>query len=126
MAVHIGKIIHDLILQKGVKAHTVAAAISISDSSLYKIYKRKTIDIDKLIRFSQFLEVNLFQYYFEQEPLKSMLNPHADNLNTEITTLRNLLEERTQRMRDLERLTAAQEKILAMMETIRDRDKPAD
>jgi transcriptional regulator with XRE-family HTH domain len=116
MSIHIGKNIHSLIKSKGIKAKTVAKAINVSESSLYKIYKRKTIDIDKLLKFSQYLDVNLFIHYFEQEPLKSMFRKEAEKLTDEIKNLKLLLEQRDKRINELEGINASQQKILTLLE----------
>jgi transcriptional regulator with XRE-family HTH domain len=116
MSIHIGKIIHDLIKSKGIKVKTVAKTINVSESALYKIYKRRTIDIDKIIKFSKFLDTNLFLYYLEQEPLKSMFRKDAEKLNDEIKNLTALLEQKTKRISELEGINSSQQKILTLLE----------
>jgi hypothetical protein len=123
MSIHIGKIIHDLIKSKGIKVKTVAKTINVSESALYKIYKRRTIDIDKIIKFSKFFDkniflyyTNLFLYYLEQEPLKSMFRKDAEKLNDEIKNLTALLEQKTKRISELEGINSSQQKILTLLE----------
>ena len=117
MAIHIGKNIHVLIKSKGIKAKTVARAINVSESSLYKIYNRKSIDIEKLIKFSQYLDANLFIHYFEQEPLKSMFMKENEELEIEIKALHAQLSQKEKRIRELEEINASQQRILNLLES---------
>ena len=54
MAVVIGEVIHKLVKESGLKARVVAEYINVSESTLFGIYKRESVDIDKLILFSYF------------------------------------------------------------------------
>jgi len=88
MAIHMGEIIHKLVEEKGLKAKFVASYVSVSESTLFKIYHRPSVDIDKLIKFSQLFDVNLFLYYIEEEPLKSMFGSTIELLQKEIIELK--------------------------------------
>lgn len=116
MSIHIGKIIHEFIESKGLKAKFVAKEINISESSVYKIYLRETIDIDKLIKFSQFLQTNLFVYYLEQEPLKSMFSQETEKLKEEIESLKIAGSQKDKRIHELEDINASQQKIISLLE----------
>ena len=118
MSIHIGKMIHEIVKKRGIKALAVAEAINVSESSIYKIYHRETIDIDKLIRFSQYLDVNFFLPYFEEEPLKSMFNAQLKELNKKIDTLSHLVEQKEQRVFELERLNTSNEKMIGLLEEL--------
>ena len=110
--------IHEIVRKRGIKALAVAQAINVSESSVYKIYRRATIDIDKLVRFSQFLDVNLFLPYFEQEPLKGMFNAQVEDLNRQMDALNVTLQQKTQRISELERLNASNEKMIGLLEEL--------
>ena len=125
MTIHIGKNIHVLIKTKGIKAKTVARAINVSESSLYKIYNRKTIDIDKLIKFSQYLDANLFIHYFEQEPLKSMFLKENEEMTRKIKELQAINDQKEKRIRELEAINASQQRILQMLENAAEVELPA-
>lgn len=116
MSIHIGSYIHDLIKQKGLKAKAVARAVNMSESSLYKIYNRDTIDVDKLIKFSQYLDTNLFLQYLEQEPLKSMFRQETRLLQDELAGLRSALLQKDRRIAELESINSSQQKIIALLE----------
>jgi hypothetical protein len=83
MAVDIGKIIHEIVIERGFKAKIVAKAVHMSEATLYKVYKRKIIDIPKLVAFSIFLEKNLFEYYIDDEAINTIFNSSSRNLSKE-------------------------------------------
>jgi transcriptional regulator with XRE-family HTH domain len=116
MSIHIGNIIHELIKNKGLKAKFVSKKINVSESTVYKIYKQETIDVDKLIRLSQLLNTNLFLHYLEQEPLKSMFNQKTEDLKSEIKTLNTIVSQKDKRIQELENITASQQKVISLLE----------
>ena len=118
MSIHIGNMIHEIVKKRGIKALAVAEAINVSESSVYKIYHRETIDIDKLIRFSQFLDVNFFLPYFEQEPLKTMFSAQVAGLNKEVKELTAVIEQRNQRITELEKMNSSNEKMIGLLEEL--------
>jgi transcriptional regulator with XRE-family HTH domain len=110
--------IHEIVKKRGIKALAVAEAINVSESSVYKIYHRETIDIDKLIRFSQFLDVNFFLPYFEEEPLKTMFNAQVEALHREVSNLNTVIDQKTARISELEKLSASQDKMIGLLEEL--------
>ena len=121
MSIHIGNMIHEIVKKRGIKALAVAEAINVSESSVYKIYHRESIDIDKLIRFSQFLDVNFFLPYFEQEPLKTMFNAQVEGLNNQVAQLTDLVEQKTRRISELEKLNSSNEKMIGLLEELQEK-----
>lgn len=116
MAIHIGRIVYDLIKEKGLKAKAVADFVSVSQSSLFKIYKRESIDVDKLIRFSQLLNKNLFLYYLDEEPIKSMFGKEEQALQKQIIELENEVVSKNEKLKDLSDIIDAQKKIISLYE----------
>ena len=116
MSIHIGKIIHELVKEKRLKARFVGKEINVSESNVYKIYKQKTIDVDKLIIFSQVLNTNLFLHYLRAEPLKSMFNQKTEDLKSEIKILNNTIAQRDKRIKELEDITSSQQKVISLLE----------
>ncbi|HWV73243.1 MAG TPA: helix-turn-helix transcriptional regulator [Pseudosphingobacterium sp.] len=116
MAVHIGEIIHDLIKEKGLKAKYVADYISVSESTLYDIYRRSSIDVDKLIKFSQLFNKNLFLYYLEEEPIKSMFGKQVQILQTRILELETELDSKNEKIKDQLEMINTQKKVIALQE----------
>lgn len=116
MAVNIGEIIHNLIKERGLKVKFVADYASISESTLYDIYKRSSIDVDKLIKFSLLFNQNLFLYYLEEEPIKSMFGEQVQTLQTKISELLAELEIKNDNLKHLSELVDMQKKVIALHE----------
>lgn len=116
MAVHIGEIIHSLVRERGLKAKFVADYVSISESTLYDIYKRPSIDVDKLIKFSQLFNKNLFLYYIEEEPIKNMFDKQVLILQQTVAELSNELEVKNSHIKHLSDLIETQKKVIALHE----------
>lgn len=91
MSIHIGKIIYKLKEQKGLKNKIVADAISIAPSSIYKIYKKESIDIFKMIELSKLFKVNLFEYYVNEDPIKNLIDEKIKKLTDELERLKEEL-----------------------------------
>lgn len=123
MAVHIGEVIREKVKNKGLKADYVAKFISSSESNLFNIYRRKSIDIDKLIRFSQLLDENLFLYYLNEEPIKSMFDKQVGLLQERVLNLENELKTKDEKLEDLNRIIGAQNKVIALHENQTAADK---
>ena len=119
MFIHIGQIIYRLIKQKGFKAKFVAEQINVSESSLFKIYTRETIDIDKLIRLSVLLETNLFLHYTESQPLKSIFDKGTAPLRLQIEQQQKSLVQKDKRINELEDMKDTLQKMIMLMENQR-------
>jgi transcriptional regulator with XRE-family HTH domain len=87
MSIHIGQIIKLLGKEKGLKAKAIANFVNVSESSLYKIYNRESVDMDKMIKFSRLFDRNLFLYYLNEEPLKSMFSKDVVMFQNQIAEL---------------------------------------
>jgi len=61
--IHIGKIIYQTLKAQGRKSRWLAEQICVQPSTISKIYKKKYIDTELLLRISQALNVDLFQHY---------------------------------------------------------------
>jgi len=115
MTIHIGQEIHKIIKEREIGAKVVAQAVNVSESNLYKIYKRETIDIDKLINFSQFLGINFFLYYMDEEPLKSMFNQKNVELQLEIKKLKELIIQKDKRIKEVTNTNSSLQKAINLL-----------
>lgn len=111
-----GEIIHKLVKQRGFKAKTVAQAVHMSESALYKVYKRKVIDIPKLVAFSIFFEKNLFEYYIDDETLNTIFNSSFKALSKDNSELKNSIKLKEKRIKELEEIVSTQKKLLSILE----------
>lgn len=116
MGVVIGKVIHGLVKQKGLKAKVVAEYVNISESTLFGIYKRESVDIDKLILFSRLLNQNLFLNYLSEEPLKSMFSKDMATLQNRVLELEAELRSKEEKLKDLIDIVETQKKVISLHE----------
>lgn len=116
MGVEIGKVIHGFVHEKGLKAKFVAEYVNVSESTLYDIYKRESVDIDKLILFSKLLGKNLFIYYLNEEPLKSMFSKDIIALQNRILELETELSGNLEKLTYLSDIIETQKKVISLHE----------
>lgn len=116
MAVVIGEIIHELVKASGLKAKAVAEFVNVSESTLFGIYKRESVDIDKLIAFSKLLKKNLFLYYLDEEPLKSMFSQDMVALQSKNALLESELMRQEEKLKNMTDMIEMQKKIIALHE----------
>ncbi|MDP9077770.1 MAG: hypothetical protein M3O71_10135 [Bacteroidota bacterium] len=116
MSVVIGKVIHELVKEKGLKAKVVAEYVNISESTLFGIYKRESVDIDKLILFSRLLNHNLFLNYLSEEPLKSMFSKDMAALQNRVLELEAELRLKEEKLKDLTDIVETQKKVISLHE----------
>lgn len=64
--VHIGSLIHDELLRQGRTVNWFAKEICCEKSNIYKIFKRKSIDLAQLIKVSEALDHNFLRDCFEE------------------------------------------------------------
>jgi len=116
MSIHIGEIIKSLGKEKGLKAKAIANFVNVSESSLYKIYNRQSIDMDKMIKFSKLFNKNLFLHYLNVEPLKSMFNKDIVVFQNQIAELEKELIAKNGKIDDLLEIIANQKKLISFHE----------
>jgi len=116
MGVEIGRIIHGFVHEKGLKAKFVAEYVNVSESTLYDIYKRDSVDIDKLILFSKLLDKNLFLYYLGEEPLKSMFSKDIVAFQNRIVELETELSANGEKLKYLSDIIETQKKVISLHE----------
>lgn len=64
--VHIGKLIKQQMDEQGRRAVWLAKQLNCDRSNIYKIYRCKTIDANRLLKISQILQYDFFQHYSQQ------------------------------------------------------------
>jgi hypothetical protein len=127
MSFHIGKLIKQFVKQQNLSTNDVREAINASKQTVYKVYKRKIIDSDKLIKLSVKLKLNLFSFFQDHELLKDLPNPKIQNLEKEIEQHKLTVEEQNKaiiekdkRLQDLEKINAYQQKEIDDLEKLKD------
>jgi transcriptional regulator with XRE-family HTH domain len=112
-SVHIGELIQQVFEQKAIKLSDFAEQLGTVRQNVYRIFKKRHLDTGLLLRISQVLEHNFFQYYCqegEQDSLKDLqLTKLDDELNLatkEISYLKKiiaLMEERAELVQQVEK-----------------------
>lgn len=64
--VHIGEMIHQELVRQGRTVNWFAKGIYCEKSNVYKMFKRKSIDLDQLIKVSQVLNHNFLRDCYEE------------------------------------------------------------
>ncbi len=112
-SVHIGALIQQVFEQKGSKLSDFAEQLGTVRQNVYRIFKKRHLDTGLLLRISQVLEHNFFQYYCqegEQDSLKDLqltkLNEELNLATKEISYLKKiiaLMEERAELVQQVEK-----------------------
>lgn len=110
--VHIGEIIKKVMESKGIQASDLAVPLSTSASNVYSIFKRESVEVEKLCILSALLKFNLFQVYLNREPLKGLFGGEVEQLNSEILQLKKSLAEKDEIIADKKNIiTFLEEKV---------------
>lgn len=104
MKIHIGEIIHKTVKNLGLGPKDLARGINVSESTVYDIYKRESLDVERLIEISLFLKINLLEPYLRQKPLKDLVNDEVVLLKREIEELKAAVKRKDQIVDELEKL----------------------
>ncbi|PSL42848.1 hypothetical protein CLV51_11064 [Chitinophaga niastensis] len=114
MKIHIGQIIHETVQRLGIKTKDLANGINVGATTVYDIYKRESLDTVQLIKISVFLKTNLLQYYFEEQPLKGLVNNDISSLKKEFEELKLTVKRKDNLIEELEKLNKVLQKRLDM------------
>jgi len=91
MAVHIGKIIQNLVDNSDFSTQKVADYMSMTTSNLFNIYNREAIDVFKLAKFSELFNTDLFEYYLPKYKLERIRGEEVAKLTEELSQLKEKL-----------------------------------
>lgn len=64
--VHIGSLIHAELVRQGRTVNWLAKSIFCEKSNIYKMFKRKSVDLDQLIKISEVLNHNFLKDCFDE------------------------------------------------------------
>ncbi|MGE9310835.1 hypothetical protein ACLOAU_04295 [Niabella sp. CJ426] len=114
---HLGNLIRSLVKQNGFDWKDVAAYIEVSEEQLSQIFDSRTIDIERLIKFSQLLQHNLFIYYLDNEVIGNLFENYVKEMAPQVSYLIRQLEAKDGQIAQLRALTETQRKIIEILET---------
>ncbi|NBP70082.1 MAG: XRE family transcriptional regulator [Cytophagia bacterium] len=84
-AVHIGELIQQVFEQKAIKLSDFAEQLGTVRQNVYRIFKKRHLDTGLLLRISQVLDHNFFQYYCQEETQDSLKDIQLTKLQEELT-----------------------------------------
>lgn len=93
MYVNIGAEIQRVAKEQRFSQEKVANLIGESQQNISNDYKRESLSIVRLLKYSQALNHNFLQYYYEVEPLKSYREEELNVYKEQINALTKQLEE---------------------------------
>lgn len=88
MSISIGKYITQKLRSKGIYNKIAAKHIGLSESAFEKVLTQDDIYTSRLLKLSQLLQENLFAFYNDQEPLKTLINEKEQERNAQIDSLK--------------------------------------
>lgn len=115
MAIHIGKLIKAQAKIKRLSQEMIGQKINTTKQNVGNIFRRKSIDTELLLKICEALEFNFFEYYYNEEPLKSMRNQEISGLQDTLKKLKEDLAARNDTITTLKYLTEAQRDSIDLM-----------
>lgn len=110
MSLHIGKLIAQIIKEKGVKLTVLAEQIHTSKQNLNHIFKRESIDTNILLKLSNALEYNFFVHYCEGNLLSPVAKQEIAYLKQELKKVAVKFEEANKEIGYLKKINGLLEK----------------
>jgi len=95
MVIHIGEEIKKLLKAKNIDVTEFAKKINYTRGNAYKIFKKKSIDTDLLIKVSEALGQNLFLLYVSEKDIAQHKNKKTTNeeLTQTVEQLKKMVKE---------------------------------
>lgn len=114
MSIHIGKIIESIVTEKRITQKEFGNLINRHEKTVPDIFKRSTITVDLLIAISNALKVDLFSFYYQEEPLKTLRNDEITRLTKEIDRLYDAIRQLEKDLVQKDKLINSQEEFITM------------
>jgi len=78
----------------------MAKYLNITKSAVEKIYTRDDINVSRIVKLSVFLKKDLFAFYYEKDPLRTIHQSAVDKLAQEINSLKKIISEKDEIIED--------------------------
>jgi len=102
MAISIGDYIRQKLRSKNISNKDAGEAIGVSESAFEKVLRQDEIYASRLIKLSALLNDNLFDYYYNIEPIKTFRQKEIELWQSNVGMLSEKLSEKDKRLRDQE------------------------
>ena len=105
MQINIGKIIGDAVDKSEIENidDFCKSKLQMTKQNYYRIIKKETIHTDLLLRFCKALNIDFFNFYYEDEFLYSISKREVEKLKLEVKALNKIVERKEDLIIDLER-----------------------
>lgn len=120
MAIHIGELIQKEVESKRLTYKEFGALIHRNEKTIPDIYDRATMSIDLLITISAALKKDFFNFFYTEDPLKSLRDDEVSLLNNQILNYSDKIQKLTEENKLLQKelvltreLNAAQREIIS-------------
>jgi len=77
--IHLGMLVEQKMKERNISINEFAQAIHCDRTNVYSIFKRKSMDVQLIVRISNALDYDFLQYYHQE-----VKNKNDDNLRLEI------------------------------------------
>ena len=116
MSVNIGLMIWREMKRKNLSATILAESLSIGKSRLQAILKETSIDTDMLLKISEVLNFNFFQFYEDTKLSKKIAVQSLRDTKEELELLRALVREKNAIINLKDQLLKSQANLIAILE----------
>ncbi|MCS3801446.1 hypothetical protein [Niastella sp. OAS944] len=102
MSVHIGSIIQVEVERKRLTYKEFGALIHKNEKTIPDIYDRESMSTELLMTISEALKIDFFNFYYVEEPLKSLRNDQVAQLNFEVDIFKEQIQKLTEQVKLLQ------------------------
>lgn len=115
--VEIGKKIEEILRKKRIPIVEFAQKINTNRNNVYSIFRRKTIDTGLLLKISEILEFDFFQFYITDKTRSSLVSDRSNIylVNSELKTLKGQNDKLEKEIKDLKNRLEDKEMIIKLL-----------
>lgn len=114
--VHIGSKIKEQAENLNMGATRFGELLNRSRENVYDLYGRETVDTGLLLACCKIMNHDFFQYFYEEEPMRTHRQEMIDEWNAKLDALNNEIAHRDQLLSKNEELLELQRKYIAKLE----------
>lgn len=104
MEKHIGEYIREEVRKQGLSDQDVAGFLNITKSSVEKIWMRGEMYASRIEKFCELLNKDMFAFYYEKEPLKSIHHNILLEFEKTISDLKKVIAEKDEMINDKKKI----------------------
>lgn len=116
MNISIGEYIRQKLRSKNISNKNAGNSIGLSESAFEKILTQNDIYASRLLKLSELSNENIFEYYYNIEPIKSFLKQEAAQWKEKIEALEKSITIKEHTIEDKDQIIQLQNKLIAELE----------